>query len=246
MSTLTLFVDSRHISPWAMSAYVVLQEKGLDFEVRAIDIDVGEQHRGEYAALSPIRRVPLLLEGDFALAESTAIAEYLEAQFPAPAVYPQGLQTLARARELQAWIRSDLGALRTTRSTEVVFEGQKPKPLDPPAREAAGKLIMLASGLVGSGAGNLFGDWSIADADLALMLQRIAVGGDPLPEPLAHYVDRQWSRPSLVRWRARGEAAREQIAGQQRVDAGQHGPGTRDRAKGKARTTAPVRRSRHR
>ena len=85
---------------------------------------------------------------------------------------------------------------------------------------------MLASGLVGSGAGNLFGDWSIADADLALMLQRIAVGGDPLPEPLAHYVDRQWSRPSLVRWRARGEAAREQIAGQQRLDAGQHGPGT--------------------
>jgi glutathione S-transferase len=246
MSTLTLFVDSRHISPWAMSAYVVLQEKGLDFEVRAIDIDVGEQHRAEYAALSPIRRVPLLLEGDFALTESTAIAEYLEARFPAPAVYPTGLQTLARARELQAWIRSDLGPLRAARSTEVVFEGQKPKPLDRAAREAADKLILFASAMVGTGAGNLYGDWSIADADLALMLQRVAVGGDPLPAPLAHYVERQWSRPSLVRWRARGEASRERIASQRGPESSHHGPGPRHRPSARDRTPAPVQRSRRR
>jgi glutathione S-transferase len=213
MPQLTLFVDSRHLSPWAMSVYVALQEKGLDFDVRAIDIDVGEQHQAAYASLSPLRRVPLLLDEGFALAESSAICEYLEARFPTPAIYPEDLQARSRARELQAWIRSDLGALRGTRPTEVLFEGARPKPLDPPARAAADKLILAAADFVGPHARHVFDDWTIVDADLALMLQRIAVGGDPLPPVLARYLERQWSRPSLVRWRARGEEARVAIDG---------------------------------
>ena len=40
---LTLYVDSRHLSPWAMTVYVSLQEKALDFDVVGVDIDAGER-----------------------------------------------------------------------------------------------------------------------------------------------------------------------------------------------------------
>jgi len=46
----------------------------------------------------------------------------------------------------------------------------------------------------------LFGSWSIADVDLALMLNRLALNGDAVPEKLAEYARRQWQRPSVQEW----------------------------------------------
>ena len=44
----------------------------------------------------------------------------------------------------------------------------------------------------------LFGDsFSIADADLALMLQRLVHNGDPIPDRMRDYVARVWARPSV-------------------------------------------------
>jgi len=47
---------------------------------------------------------------------------------------------------------------------------------------------------------NLFGDWSIADVDLAMMLQRLIVLGDPVPQRLIEYSRLQWSRPTVQQW----------------------------------------------
>ncbi|KAG0921324.1 hypothetical protein G6F31_020373 [Rhizopus arrhizus] len=77
-------------------------------------------------------RVPALTHEGFNLTESSVIAEYLEDVFPAPehaALYPQAIRERARARQLQAWLRSDLGALRQERPTETVFYGAAGQPL---------------------------------------------------------------------------------------------------------------------
>jgi glutathione S-transferase len=47
---------------------------------------------------------------------------------------------------------------------------------------------------------NLFGDWSIADVDLAMMLQRLVVLGDPVPQRLIDYANLQWRRPTVQQW----------------------------------------------
>ena len=47
---------------------------------------------------------------------------------------------------------------------------------------------------------HLFGDWSIADVDLAMMLQRLIVLGDPVPQRLIEYATLQWRRPTLQQW----------------------------------------------
>ncbi len=49
---------------------------------------------------------------------------------------------------------------------------------------------------------NLFGEWSIADTDLAVMLNRLALHDDPLPQRLADYAHFQWQRASVQLWLA--------------------------------------------
>jgi glutathione S-transferase len=202
--SLQLSIDADFMSPWAMSACVALREKGLAFELRKIDLDAGEQRQADYRTPSLTGRVPsLCVDGRFWLSESSAITEYLEERFAPPqfaALYPREIEQRARARQVQAWLRSDLLALRQERSTEVVFRGARCAPLSEAAQQAADKLVAGASQLLAHGGEHLFGAWCLADLDLAVMLQRLVQHGDPLPEALRGYAQRQWQRPTVAEW----------------------------------------------
>lgn len=108
----------------------------------------------------------------------------------------------ARARQVQAWLRSDLLPIREERSTDVIFAGQKKPALSAAGRRSAEKLFETASELLAHGGTNLFGEWSIADTDLALMLNRLVLNGDEVPERLADYAAFQWQRASVQRYAA--------------------------------------------
>lgn len=197
---LRLYVDAQFISPYAMSAFVVLKEKGIEFSMVPVDLDAGENRTQDYADLSLTQRVPTLVQGDFSLSESSAIAEYLEDRFPDLPIYPQGVQQRARARQLQAWLRSDLAALRGERSTLVVFYRQQAPALTVNAELAAQKLLTAAQALLADGREYVFGQWSIADVDLALMLNRLILNADPVPSVLVRYAQRQWQLLSVQEW----------------------------------------------
>ncbi|MFC4273576.1 glutathione transferase [Achromobacter aloeverae] len=203
---LTLYIDSRLLSPYAMAAYVALVEKNLDFELRLIDLEQGEQRMAPFLCRSPTGKVPVLAHHDFYLNESSAIVEYVEDTFAAPdyaPICPADTRTRARMRQVQAWLRSDLAALRRERPTEVVFEGLQPGPLSDAAQLDATRLVRVANCLVPVGQKHLFGDWCVADADLALMLNRLILSGEDVPARLRDYAAEQWERPSLRHWRDR-------------------------------------------
>jgi glutathione S-transferase len=183
-----------------MSAFVVLREKGIEFEMIPLDLDASENQSEDYASLSQTQRVPTLVHGDFALSESSAITEYLEDVFPQAPVYPKGLMQHAKARQVQAWVRSDLLPIRQERSTLVVFYGLKSNPLSPAAESATRKLFGAAQTLLADSPEYLFGQWSIADVDLALMLNRLIFNGDSVPPALVEYAQRQWQRPTVQEW----------------------------------------------
>ena len=183
-----------------MSAFVALHEKGLRFNIKTVDLAAQENHKASFAATSLTRRVPTLVHNDFSLSESSAISEYLDELFPEPALYPRDPRTRARARQVQAWLRSDLMPIRQERSTEVVFYKPTDVPLSAEARESTEKLFAVADALLATNARNLFGDWCIADTDLSLMLNRLVLNSDPVPERLAAYARREWHRPSVQLW----------------------------------------------
>jgi glutathione S-transferase len=200
-SDLTLWVDAFWISPYAFSAFVTLEEKGLPFEVQEIAMHRAEFRAPEYVRRSVTARVPTLRHGDFHLSESSAIDEYLEEAFPdRPRLFPREVQQRARARQIMAWVRSDLMPLRDERSTETIFYGLPTEPLSEKGRSAAAKLLTAAEAFLPAGSTSLFGRFSIADADLALMLQRLGKNGHPLPDRLQRFVDGVWSRPSVRKW----------------------------------------------
>ncbi|MGO4381283.1 glutathione transferase [Pseudoduganella sp. RAF53_2] len=199
--SLKLYVDSEFTSPYAISAFVALREKGLDFELETVDLTTGQNKELAYTGKALTGRVPCLVHNEFMLTESSAIDEYLDEMFPAPeykALYPVLPQKRAIARQIQAWIRSDLQALREERSTYTVFYRRAEKPLSSEAQAAADKLIRLAEQVIDGQ--YLFGRWCIADMDLAIMLSRLVMNGDPVPQKLKDYVATQWQRDSLQDW----------------------------------------------
>ena len=197
---LTLFVDAQYASPYAMSAFVALSVKQLPFELRTVDLGAAANLAPAYASVSITGRVPTLVHGAFALSESSAIAEYLEDLFPGTPLYPSDRRQKARARQVQAWLRSDLMPIRVQRSTEVVFYGAPAPALSPSGEAAAARLFAAVEALLEPGAAHLFGDWCIADVDLALMLNRLVLNGDAVPPRLADYARRQWEHPAVRRW----------------------------------------------
>jgi glutathione S-transferase len=206
---LTLCVDSLYTSPYALSVFVVLHEKRLPFRIATVNLEARENHGADYASASLTCRVPTLVDGDFSLSESSAIAEYLEETFPGPdyaPVYPSARQLRARARQIQAWLRSDFLPIREERSTEVMLRKPIDAPLSAAATAAAARLFRAADALLEDDRTHLFGQWCIADTDLAVMLNRLVMNGDPVPEKLAHYAREQWQRPSVQLWVERERA----------------------------------------
>jgi glutathione S-transferase len=208
MEQLTLFVDANYDSPWAMSAFVALEEKGIPYELKPVKLSAKETFDAAYGALT--KRVPALKHGDFWLAESTAIQEYLAETFPFPTypkIYPPEGKERARCRELQHWMRSDLLPLRQERPTTTIWFESTLIPLSPQAKAAAEKFVLAVERLIDETRENIFDAWCVADVDVALMLQRLNLNGYPLAAKLKSYATRQWKRPSVAKWNALPRAA---------------------------------------
>ncbi|WP_160109086.1 glutathione transferase [Pseudomonas izuensis] len=198
---LQLYVGADFVSAFAMSAFVALKEKQLSFELVTVNLKARENYKATYHDLSLTNKIPTLVHEDFALSESSAIAEYLDELSPGTKkLFPQDIRQRARARQLQAWLRSDLLVVRKERPFDLVYFGKKDNPLSDEARAAVDRLFFVADRLLQEGAEHLFGDWSIADTDLAIMLNRLVANGDPVPARLAAYVHRQWDRDSVRAW----------------------------------------------
>jgi glutathione S-transferase len=204
LAPLVLYGNAMWTSPYVLSCFVGLTEKKIAFEVRTVALQDGAQRAADYVRTSFTARVPALVDGEFSLSESSAIVEYLEDKWPPPthaALLPGDPRDRARARQIMAWVRSDLGAIREERSAEYVFYPRDTlppyRPLSPSARRAKDKLVGFAERIVPSDGGPLFGAWCIADTDLAMMLQRLVKTDEPLPASLRAFAEREWQRPSV-------------------------------------------------
>jgi glutathione S-transferase len=93
------------LSLFTAKVRIALDEKGLAYE----RIDVGwslagryEPHHPEVVARNPKAQVPVLVDQDVTVYDSTQIFEYLEDRYPDPPLYPAGVAERARCRRLEA------------------------------------------------------------------------------------------------------------------------------------------------
>ena len=94
------------VSPYVRKVLVCLELKGIPYRIDPIAPFVGNE---DFSRLSPLRRIPVLIEGDLVLNDSTVICEYLQDRFPAPSLYPADPVDRAKARWLEEYADSYLG-----------------------------------------------------------------------------------------------------------------------------------------
>jgi glutathione S-transferase len=95
-----------YLSPYVRKVLVVLDLKGVPYEIDPIVPFFGNDR---FTLISPVRRIPVLLDEQITLADSSVICQYLEDRYPEPRLYPADIVDRARARWLEEFADSRMG-----------------------------------------------------------------------------------------------------------------------------------------
>jgi len=80
---MSLALYGHPFSSYTQKVLIALYENGTSFELRSIGPDT-PQHAGEWLRRWPLRKFPLLVDGERNIAETSIIIEYLQLQYPGP------------------------------------------------------------------------------------------------------------------------------------------------------------------
>jgi glutathione S-transferase len=84
--------------PFGQKVRIALAEKGLTYELVEVDLAKGEHRQQDFFRLNPLGRVPVLIDEDATIYDSTIINEYLEDEYPDPPILPDVSSSSMRAR----------------------------------------------------------------------------------------------------------------------------------------------------
>lgn len=195
------------LSPFVRKVAVALAEKGLDFEWEPSNPGAPTD---EFLKVSPFSKIPGFADGDFTLADSTAIAVYLDAKYPEPALIPAAPEARGRA----VWFDEVVDTVMIPSAAPIVVNRfLKPKVFGQPGdeeaakagEEAALKPLNYLESQLGSD-GWLDGEFSIGDIALAAAIKTLSYAGWEIDrsahKSLCAWYDRVQQRPA---WQAIAE-----------------------------------------
>lgn len=199
--TAPLTVIGTPVSPYVRKVLAVLELKGLHYRIDPLVPFLGND---DFTRLSPLRRIPVLIDGDLVLSDSTVICEYLDEAHPATALMPRAAADRARARWLEEFA--------DTRLADVLIWGLFGPAITRPgifkaARDDAALARAIAEDLppvmdileaLAPAAGFHAGD--LTTADLAVAVHFANLRWSRVPADLARW-------PRAAAWIARTEAA---------------------------------------
>jgi glutathione S-transferase len=101
-----MFIIGSFVSPYVRKVLACLNLKHLAYEVDPITPFFGN---AEFARMSPLRRIPVLVDGDVTLCDSSVIAAYLDESHPGHPLFPAAVKDRARARWLEEFADTRMG-----------------------------------------------------------------------------------------------------------------------------------------
>lgn len=183
------------LSPYVRKVVVAALEKGIDWEL--VGVSPGSS-RPEFVEASPFGKIPAIRDGDYTLADSSAILHYMEAKHPSPALIPQDPQARGKAVWWEEFADTVLGAaVLKILFNRLVGPKIRKLPFDEAfAQEGEAELPALLDYLESQvpHGGWLAGDFSIADIAVACALRSLVYVGHA-PDAAA--------RPRTAAWFAR-------------------------------------------
>lgn len=169
-----LLIIGSYLSPYVRKALVMLELKGVDYRVDSIVPFYGND---QFERLSPLRQVPVLVDGELVLNDSSVICQYLEERYPQPALYPEDLANRARARWIEEFADARMGQVVIWQLFDQLVIGRGVWGREPDAallektyqQDLPAVFDYLEAQLPASGW--LFGDLSIADISVACFMR---------------------------------------------------------------------------
>jgi len=166
-----------YLSPYVRKVLVVLDLKGIAYEIDPIIPFMGDDR---FSQISPVRRVPVLMDDRVTLADSSVICQYLEDRYPDRAIYPTDLAERAQARWLEEYADTRMGDVFIWRLFNAVainpyVWGTKadPRDLETIRLEEMPRVFDYLESLLPA-SGYLFEDLSIADVAVASFFRNVA------------------------------------------------------------------------
>ena len=172
-----VLIVGSYLSPYVRKVLVFLHLKRVPYTIDPIIPFMGDER---FTRLSPLRRIPVLVDGDLTLTDSSVICQYLEDRHPEPALYPHDVGARARARWLEEFADSRMGDVFIWRLFNQVairpFVWGEPTDRDLVARTLAEDVPQVLDYLESQlpPQGFVFGDISIADVSIACFLRNAA------------------------------------------------------------------------
>jgi glutathione S-transferase len=205
------------LSLFARKVEIALAEKSLRFEREMVAFTQTAGYSPKHPAVlaaNPKGQVPVLIDGDLALFDSTVILEYLEDAYPDPPLYPVSPAARARCRMLELF--ADEIMLVPIRSlmhrSEPVTDAARRKRQEAEAVRGEADIRKLYDELEARlGGGDYFcGTFSVADISLfmcVLFAGRLKGPGLEAHPRLAAWYGRMKARPSCAKVAAEMAAA---------------------------------------
>ena len=205
---LKLYIGNKNYSSWSMRPWVLLKQAGIDFEevlVRFDSFDADSQFSKTMSAVTPVGKVPVLVDDGFVVWDTLAIAEYLAEKFPEKNLWPQDTQARARARSICAEMHSGFGGLRAACPMNIEADlkttGQLIWRDKPVVRADVARIVGMWSELLQTHGGPmLFGSFSIADAYFAPVAMRLKSYALPVPAHITAYIEQLCAVPGIKAW----------------------------------------------
>ena len=203
-----LYIGNKNYSSWSMRPWVLLTQAGIAFEevMARFDSFAPDSHFKKIIdPVSPVGKVPALVDADLAVWDTLAIAEYLAEKFPDKQLWPADVKARARARSICAEMHSGFAALRSACPMNIEASlpeiGQLAWRDKPAVRADVARLVAMWSELLAQHGGPmLFGAFSVADAYFAPVVMRLKTYALPVPEAIAAYMARVCALPGVKAW----------------------------------------------
>jgi glutathione S-transferase len=205
-----LVIANKNYSSWSLRAWLLLREAGIPFEEEMVRF--GDDRFSErLLRYSPAGRVPVLVDGDLAVWDSLAIAEYVAEKFPQKKLWPDASAARARARSMCAEMHAGFSHLRSRMPMNC--EASLPLGLlEVAVQRDVDRMVAMwsdARATHGDGGPFLFGRFSVADAYFAPVVWRFVTYAIALPAPASAYVATMTSLGSMQEWLAAARAEKE-------------------------------------
>ena len=205
---LKLYVGNKNYSSWSMRPWVLLKQAGIPFDSVAVRFDAftpDSAFKQTVMKLNPAGRVPVLVDGDLAIWDTLAIAEYVAEGHPEKHLWPRDRAARARARSVCAEMHSGFSALRANCPMNIEASlpqaGQLIWRDQPGVRDDVHRIVAMWTQLLAQHRGPLlFGEFSIADAYFAPVCMRFRTYALPVPATINAYVDRVSALPGIRAW----------------------------------------------